>query len=201
MSEGTQGPVNPFDYMVKELAGNDTPVRLFASYVYELPFGRSRHFGSNWNGAVDAFLGGWQVSGITNYQTGFPFTPSITTNLDNGQGNQPDRVCNGSVPNPSINQWLNPSCFVLSPVNVFGNSGYDILRGPSWWNWDITLAKNFPLGEHRRVQFRGDLLNAFNQVAFGSPNTQVDVPGAGTITSTVANTNPRLIQFGLKLYF
>ena len=201
MSEGTQGPVNPFDYMVKELAGNDTPVRLFASYVYELPFGHSRHFGSTWNGTEDALLGGWQVSGITNYQTGFPFTPSITTNLDNGQGNQPDRTCNGSVPNPSINMWFNPSCFVLSPVNVFGNSGYDILRGPSWWNWDITLAKNFPLGEHRRVQFRADLLNAFNQVAFGSPNTEVDVPGAGTITSTVANTNPRLIQFGLKLYF
>jgi hypothetical protein len=153
------------------------------------------------NGAVDAVLGGWQVSGITNYQTGFPFTPSITSNLDNGQGNQPDRVCNGSVSNPTINLWFNPSCFVPSPVNVFGNSGYNILRGPSFWDWDITFAKNFSLGEARRLQFRADLLNAFNQVAFGNPNAQVDVPGAGTITSVLPNTNPRFIQFGLKLYF
>ncbi|MGA8596269.1 MAG: TonB-dependent receptor [Bryobacteraceae bacterium] len=201
MNEGLQSPLNPFYYMVNELASNDTPRRLFASYVYELPFGRSRQFGSNWNGALDAVLGGWQISGITNYQTGFPFTPSITSNLDNGQGNQPDRVCNGSLPSPSINLWFNPACFVASPVNVFGNSGYDILRGPSFWNWDLTLAKNFALGESRRLQFRADLLNAFNQVAFGNPNTQVGVAGAGTITSTLPNTNPRFIQFGLKLYF
>jgi len=201
LSEGVQSPVNPFGYMVKEPASNDTPFRFFASYVYELPFGRAKQFGSNWNKTVDAFLGGWQVSGITNYQTGLPFTPTITSNLDNGQGNQPDRICSGSVPNQSINLWFNPSCFVASTVNVFGNSGYNILRGPSFWNWDITVGKNFPFGETRRVEFRADLLNAFNQVAFGNPNTQVDVPGAGTITSTVTNTNPRLIQFGLKLYF
>ena len=201
LNKGLESPLNPFNYMVTQLASNDTPRRFFASYVYELPFGRSRQFGSNWNGPIDAVFGGWQVSGITNYQTGFPFTPSITSNLDNGQGNQPDRVCNGSLPNPTINLWFNPSCFVASPVNIFGNSGYDILRGPSWWDWDITLAKNFALGEARKLQFRADLLNAFNQVAFGNPNTQVDVPGAGTITSTVANTNPRYIQFALKLYF
>ena len=200
-STGSQGPADPFHYMVKALSGNDVPQRLVFSYVYELPLGRGKRFGANWNRAIDGVLGGWQLSGITNYQAGFPFTPSITSNLDNGEGNQPNRICDGRLSNRSISHWFDTSCFVASPVNVFGNSGYNIMRGPALRNWDMTLGKTFKPTEKIRLQFRGDFLNIFNQVVFGLPNAQVDTAGAGTISGTLGDTFPRRIQLGLKMYF
>jgi hypothetical protein len=194
--------VNPFDYMDKALSGNDVPQRLVTNFVYELPFGKGKPFGNGWNKGTDAALGGWQVAGIVNFQGGFPFTPGLSTSpLDNGQGDQPNRTCNGALPNPTINDWFNVSCFSAPAVNTYGNSGYNILRGPGLQNWDLTLSKQWYFGEVRRLQFRSDFLNAFNQVQFGLPNTSVDVPGAGTITGLATNTAPRRIQFALKLYF
>ena len=150
---------------------------------------------------MDAAVGGWQVSGIINYQSGFPFTPSITSPLDNGEGDQPNRVCNGSLSSPTINDWFNINCFTAPAKNTQGNSGFNILRGPAFENWDLTLSKSWSFTEARRLQFRTDFLNAFNQVQFGLPNAQVDVAGAGTITGLASNAAPRRIQFGLKLYF
>ncbi|MBV8707453.1 MAG: TonB-dependent receptor [Acidobacteriaceae bacterium] len=193
--------IDPFNYMVKSLAQDDVTHRLFASWVYELPFGHAKRFGSHTPALVDAVLGGWQIAGIFNYQSGFPFTPGITSNLDNGTGNLPNRVCNGSIPNPTIDRWFDPSCFQQTPVNVIGNSGFNILRGPSFSNWDVSVGKNWRIRETVRFQLRGEFLNAFNQVAFGNPNTQVDNPGAGQINGVLPNTFPRRIQIGAKLYF
>jgi hypothetical protein len=86
-------------------------------------------------------------------------------------------------------------------VNTYGNSGFNILRGPTLRNWDLTLGKTWNFTEVKRLQFRTEFLNAFNQTAFGLPNAQVDVACAGTITGVASNTAPRRIQFGLKLYF
>lgn len=194
--------VNPFDYMQKSLAPNDVPQRLVVNFIYELPVGKGKQFGNNWNTGMDAVLGGWQVSGIVNFQAGFPFTPSLASSpLDNGQGDQPNRVCNGSLSNPNIHDWFNTSCFTAPAVNTYGNSGFYILRGPGLQNWDLTFSKSWIFMESRRVQFRTDFLNAFNQTVFGLPNTQVDTAGAGTITGVGSNTAPRRIQFGVKLYF
>lgn len=193
--------VDPFNYMEKGRASYDVPHVLTLSYIYDLPVGRERRFGSGWSGVTEVFLGGWQVSGVSRYQSGFPFTPSIASNLDNGRGNRPNRICSGELSNPTIDRWFDSKCFVASPNNIIGNSGFNILRGPSWSRSDITLAKNFFLTEGTRIQFRADFLNAFNQVAFGNPNTSVDNPGGGTISGNINGYNPRLIQFGLKLYF
>ena len=193
--------VNPFAYMVKSLASDDVPQRLVTSFVYELPVGKGKPLGNAWNKGADAVFGGWEVAGIVNYQEGFPFTPTITSTLDNGQPDQPNRVCNGTVSNRNIYDWFDTSCFTAPGINQIGNSGFNILRGPTLRNWDLTLGKSWNFSETRRLQFRTEFLNAFNQTAFGLPNSQVDVAGAGTITGVASNTAPRRIQFGLKLYF
>jgi hypothetical protein len=185
-------------------AGFDTPQRITFSYMYRLPFGRREQYGSNWNKWTDAALGGWEVSGITLYMTGFPFTPSVASTLDNGNSNQPNRICNGNLAHKTIDYYYDWSCFVSPPINVFGNSGFGILRGPGQRSWDLSLMKNFPLGtEARYLQFRAEFFNLPNNENFGTPNSSQcgGACGEGTITSNATGTNPRQIQFALKLYF
>ncbi len=176
---------------------------LSVSYIYQLPFGRSRHWGKGWNGVTDSFLGGWEVSGITTYRSGFPFTPGITSTLDNGMGNAPNRICNGSVSNPTISHWFDPNCFVSPATNVFGNSGYNILYGPHFQDWDFATLKDFRFSESRYLQFRAEFFNLPNNVDFGNPNAFIcgGFCGEGTITGLAGGYNPRQIQFALKLYF
>ncbi len=195
---------NP-DYRMAQYSSTwfDVPQRLVFSYVYQLPFGRGRPVGAGWSRWTDAALGGWQMSGISSYESGYPFTPSVTSTLDNGNGNAPDRVCNGSVANPTIAAWYNWRCFVSAPHDVFGNSGYYILRGPGFVDWDFGMMKNFNFTESKQLQFRAEFFNIFNGVNFGPPISAQcgGLCGEGTITSEAVGYNPRLIQFALKFYF
>ena len=194
---------DPFNYMAnKAITGYDQPQYLVVSYSYELPVGKGKRFGANWNRLADAALGGWSVNGITTVHSGLPFTPSLSTsNLDNGQGNMPNRTCTGTVSNPTIQQWFDPTCFPTPALNVYGNTGYNVLRGPGFRNWDVSLFKNFRFTENRYLQFRSEFFNAFNNVDFANPNASLcgGNCGEGTITGT-ANI-ARQIQFALKLYF
>ena len=194
---------DPDHFMNKDIVGYDTPQRLVASYKYELPFGQKRHFGSHWNRAEDAVLGGWYATGITTYMGGFPFAPSITSTLDNGNGNAPNRICSGHVANPNIQEWYNWQCFVSPPTNVFGNMGYNILRGPGYRDWDVGLLKNFVFTETKYLQFRGEFFNLPNNVNFGMPNSFQcgGLCGEGTITSIASRSTPRQIQFAFKLFY
>ena len=85
------------------------------SPIYTLPVGQGQRFVSH-NKALDAVVGGWQLSGIMTYRTGLPFTPTLS-GIDelllgglNAQ-NRPDRICSGTLSNPTVNQWFNPACF------------------------------------------------------------------------------------------
>ena len=116
----------------------------------------------------------------------------------------PDRVCGGKLSHWTIARYYDPSCFVTPALNVFGNTGYGVLRGPGFRNWDLSLKKDFLLGaEFRYLQFRAEFFNLPNNVNFGMPNSFQcgGACGEGTITSTAAGSHPRQIQFALKLYF
>jgi hypothetical protein len=185
-------------------SGFDTPQRLTFSYNYEFPFGHRKRFGSNWNRFVDGALGGWSASGIIVYMTGFPFTPAISSNLDNGNGNVPDRICSGTISHWTIARYYDTSCFVTPALNVFGNTGFGVLRGPGFRNWDLSFKKDFPLGaEARYLQFRSEFFNLPNNVNWGMPNSFQcgGACGEGTITGTASGSHPRQIQFALKIYF
>ncbi|MBV9308461.1 MAG: hypothetical protein JOZ45_20115, partial [Acidobacteriaceae bacterium] len=180
---------------------------------FDIPFGRGRKFGRNLNRAVDAILGGWNLSGVTTFYSGLPFTPTLS-NVSNrpyaGPGNRPD-VGTGSpyATNQSRAQWLNigsndtlSSAFVIPAANTFGNYQYNALRGPIFINQDINLAKNFKLTERLTWQIRGEAYNVFNHANLGLPNTNVvGDPNGGTITGLAYGYTMRRLQFATRIDF
>jgi hypothetical protein len=183
----------------------DTPQRFVASYIWDLPVGAGRHF-LNRSGWVDQALGGWEFSGITSFQSGFPF--SVLSNDFSNTGSSttfPDRVCNGAGPQ-TVAEWFDTLCFTTALLSAalesgqprFGNAGRNILTGPGLNSWDLALLKNFQLSERLRLQARAEFYNAFNIPYFGAPNSTITSPGFGQLDS--AGT-PRDLQFALKLFF
>lgn len=199
-----QNWVNPDFYRAQLSNVSGQPRQIFVlSYNYQLPFGRSRQFGSSWNKWTDGALGGWQLSGILTHMTGLPFNPTVNSTLDNGNGDMPFRICDGAVSQPTIQLWYNINCFTTPGQNQFGNSGYNILYGPGFTDWDMAVMKKFSISESKYFQFRAEFYNTLNQVNFGLPSSLEcgGLCGEGVISSLASNYTPRLIQFGLKFYY
>jgi hypothetical protein len=176
------------------------PQRFIVSGVYDLPVGKGKHW-LNRGGVIDQVLGGWQLAGIFTKQSGIPFTVTTSTDLTNvGATDHPNRIASGTLPGgqQSINDWFNVAAFTLQAPYTYGNSGRDILRGPSLGNIDIKLGKSFRIAEGKRLEFRAESFNFTNTPYFGLPASAIDLPGAGKISSAgPAREN----QFGLKFVF
>jgi Carboxypeptidase regulatory-like domain len=187
----------------------DETHNLTAYAVYDLPFGKGRQYANSLNRAADAVVGGWTVSPILTLHTGFPlalYNNGTDQTGTNSRGLRPD--CNGTntvfgrSPAPAGTGggflWFDPSNY--SNAAGFGTCSPQLggLRGPGYYNWDISLQKNFNLTERFRLQFRSDFLNTFNRVNLASPNTTVDTSTTGVIQFSQPARN---IQFALKLYF
>jgi len=190
----------------RSLASYDIAHRFVVSYIYELPFGRGRRFGANWNKLANAVFGLWQINGFTNYQTGTPLSISANNvaGIFNPRGLANNNGKSGKLTgdiHARLNRYFDTSVFSQPPAFTFGNtqpSSPDI-RSPGIRNWDMSVFKEFQIREGWRLQFRAEAFNAFNTVRFGSPNTSVTSNQFGQI-STQANS-PRQLQFGLKLLF
>lgn len=186
----------------KSLDGDDIPQSLVINYVYQLPVGRGKRFGSKMNGVGNAILGGWQVSGITTYKSGFPLSIRPATNNSNsfGGGQRPNLIGNPHISNPTISEWFNVNAFAQPAPFTFGDVPRYMpnLRAPGYKDWDLAIEKWWQLGEKVRMQFRGEMYNAFNQVNFYAPNQTFGSPGFGTISAAL---DPRDVQFGMKIYW
>jgi len=192
-----------------------------ASYVWNLP----RLTGSN--GLVRNVVGGWQWTGIYSITTGDPLT--ILAGTDQSQtGNNLDRAdyvgpANQFGKSPSSQRggcsgvahclpWLDPSLFAKPSAGNYGNVGKGTWRGPTLWDVDTGLIKNFyPMPSHERLsfQFRGEFFNLLNHPQWSDPNVNFS-NGAfgstrstiGTATGNVATTaDSRIIQLALKMLF
>ena len=144
----------------------DVDHRFVASYIYQLPVGRGQKFLSGVNRAENVLVGGWQLSGITTFQTGFPY--SIQANDANGLNDTQFQRAN-YVPGCNIHggltkkfQRVNMSCFTQPAAGVYGNTGRNYLRQPGINNFDMGLAKNFAITERVQFQFHLDTFNTFN---------------------------------------
>jgi hypothetical protein len=194
----------------------DVRHRLVFSYEYELPFGRKKAIGGNATGLLNQIIGNWEIAGIATASTGNWFTPTdIVTNLSNSDGG--GFVFNAARPNvvgnpnakPCIAGTLFNTCAFATntTLGTFGNAGRNIIQGPGYQNWDISLFKNFPLNERSRFEFRAEFFNAFNHLnpEFSNPNTIGEniatENGSSGFGFAQAARDPRFIQFALKFYF
>ena len=199
-------PQNPNNLKAERgLAEFDIQHRFVASYVWELPFGQGRRYGSDAGAVFNALLGGWNVTGIHSFQSGLGLTAVQTgggvLDLGTERRGRPNLIGDPKGPQ-TIDQWFNRAAFAATDPTkgiVFGSSGIGVMRGPGLINFDFTLAKNFQFTETRYFQFRTELFNAFNRVNLGLPNLNVADNAFGTIRTTA--TPARIIQFALKFYF
>jgi hypothetical protein len=183
----------------------DMPHRIVANFTYELPFGRGKAIGANWNGFVDTILGGWQTNGILTYNSARPLVFEVITNTSNsfGGGQHPNTTgVFAGLPSSerTIARWFDTSQFSLPAPYTFGNLGRTSnLRGDAFKNIDFSVFKNFRILEGLDLQFRAESFNLLNQVVLGAPNTTVGSATFGQVTG--GGNSPRQIQFGLKILF
>lgn len=198
-----------------------------ASIIYDLPFGRGKRFGQDWNDTANTILGNWEVTVIQKITSGFPvfvidsFNQSGVNFQNNGNSlNRPDIVADpnkaGVVSaNPgcvapahlhTATAWFNPCAFVLVPAGQLGDASRTPISGPSFVNTDFSVIKQFALPwENVGLNFRAEFFNLFNHPQFGLPVTpgtgyaDINAGNFGAISSTV--NNPRVLQFGVKLTF
>ncbi len=193
---------NPFNLAAdRGPSAYDVTQRSVTSFTYELPYGRSRRYGSNIPRLLDYALGGWQTAGIFTVQGGFPFSVTESADPSNTSGGfdyRPDVVGNPKISNQSIQQWFNPSAFRRPAAYTFGNAGRNILRAPGLTNLDLSLLKNFHFTESFYLQFRAEAFNVANHPHFFAPNSNIDDANVGKIFGA---SDPRILQLAAKIYF
>lgn len=178
---------------------SDYERRYVQSLVYKVP---NHAFKSK---LASNLIGGWGLSSIFTYQSGFPVTPRVS--FDNSQSqtfaDRPD-VVNGVAIFPQGTmtpvQRFNPTAFAVAAPRQFGNSSKGIIQGPHSIDLDAAALRDFKLCGAFNIQFRAEVFNLANHANFAGPNPFIDIPSiAGSITSTT--TTSRQLQFAVKLAF
>jgi hypothetical protein len=209
-----------------------TPQVLAVNYSYALPLGKGQLLFANAGDLTSKIVSGWQLSGISDFQSGQPFSVTYTApGAPVGQVSGRANYTGSTSPYPSNKtraQWFNPAAFanpscynsvtsgtncqnVLTAGNTagvttydsYGTSQYDMLRGPAFQDWDMSLQKNTTWRERYNVQLRADSFNIFNHPNFAVPNAAITNSNAGTITGTSGTPSyeARTLEFAIKFSF
>ena len=179
------------------------------SEVWELPFGPGKRFLGNSPRAVDLLFGGWQLNTITTWMSGLPFTPVSFRSCSVIAGPcRPDRVGDPGLNNRNRDGWfavgIGPGTpWARAALGKHGNAGRNSLRGPSFFQTDLSIFKNFRITEATRLAFRAEGFNIFNKVNLGLPDSCVDCNAAtaGKIFNLAAGAQMRQFQLALRLSF
>jgi hypothetical protein len=211
---------------VRAVSDFDTTHQINVNWIAELPFGKGRSFGRNAGTALDALIGGWQLSGLARWTTGFPFT------VDNGQfwATNWDEQGSGRLiaipqtgafkqPDGTVSVFANPTAALNDFVHPFpGQSGSrNVLRGQGYAGWDMNLSKRWKLPwESHSLQFRWEVYNVpnlkrFNVLPSGATGLTNGIGDSGVPTLTQVPsafgdyagllTQPRVMQFALRYEF
>ena len=197
----------------------DVSQRFVASYVYNLPIGRGKKIGRGVSRLADLAIGGWEVTGITTFQAGFPFSIGAS-DIHGVQGTFAQRA--NLVPGCSVHggltqpfQRLNMACFAQPALATYGNSPRNFLRQPGIDNWNMGFAKSVHLTERINFQINVDTFNTFNHHQYSGDVGGLIVSGSGgndTIDNEVNDSeatagkitgasSPRILQLAGKISF
>jgi hypothetical protein len=197
----------------------DVKHQIIVDAIWDLPFGHGQTFGRNSSRWVNELIGGWQVSGVYSFRTGFafPIQDGVST-VSFGSTGYP--IFNGNTAALAVNPHTDPNLgggiqLFADPAAALASfsaptgtetGARDELRGPHFSNVDLALSKNFPLwGEKYRLQFRTEAYNAFNHTNFALPsNININGSNFGLITSTSSvsgDQSARVLQFALRFEF
>jgi hypothetical protein len=200
--------VNPIDpALSRALSAFDVKHNFVVSYAYELPF-------DHWFGGTNRWTGGWTISGITHFSSGFPVT--LLNYGDNSLlGAEPNGINNYGVDEPQYlpgpldlnsnprdgTSYFNTSRFSIQPLGEPGNARRRFFYGPGIDNYDMALLKSIPLTESRSLQFRFEGFNIFNHAQFYGPASVNGNINSSTFGDVVSAAAPRLMQVAVKFTF
>jgi Carboxypeptidase regulatory-like domain len=211
---GGSTPANAYNYSLERSNSPfDQRHRFVANATYVLPIGKGGMILNNGN-LASRMLGGWQLNAIVTLTTGTPFTVTAPDESSTGGSHQsranciadpytgassdPSQIAGGTAPG----FFLNPTAFAIPALGTFGTCAPRSFHGPGLENADLSVFKDFVFTERFRMQFRSEFFNALNHPNFGNPSASIaasSIGSFGKVTSTI--TDPREIQFALKLYF
>jgi hypothetical protein len=204
--------------VLAERGNSDFDIRhnLTISHVVELPVGRGRRLGANMGRTLNYILGGFSLAGLAQLRTSLPVY--VSSGVDYGdvgiatsprpalrQGSLSDLYSNGRldkiqfwIPKAEADQRLGIPTNVTDPYAVTRRNS---LSGPGVRFYDLSLVKKIPLTERAQLGFEANFFNIFNRAILGPPVAILSDSRFGRITNTLAGSNPRQIQLGLKLVF
>ena len=167
------------------------------SGTYEFPLYRGA---TGWQEAV---LGNWRLNGIVTMQSGAPFSVTLIedrANIGAGPAQRPDMTGDPNLPRGDRTplQWFNTGAFSLQDQFTFGSAPRNPVFAPGLANVDLSLQKNWLVGDGSRLEFRWEIFNVFNRTNFDVPNRFYGSPNFGRIFSAL---NAREMQFGLRYTF
>lgn len=192
--------------------GFDRKHNITVAQNFDVPIGKGRHFGNDWGRGADAVLGGWALNGVTTWMSGLPFWPSFDG------GNRPYTGPAGIVDigtgdpyaHQGRDQWIAGGLggpFLAPADYVFGNYPYNGLRGPHFFQQDLSLFKTLKPTEKISLEIRVEAFNVFNHTNLGMPNGDVTSSEVGKITGLAYSGGDtssgamRTLQFGFHLKF
>ncbi|MBS1854114.1 MAG: TonB-dependent receptor [Acidobacteria bacterium] len=211
---GGSTPATAYNYSLERSNSPfDVTQRFVANAVWDLPVGKGGAVLNN-NSLASRMIGGWQLNTIVTMETGTPFTVTAPDVSQTGGSHASRANCTGDpysgatsdrsqfVGSGATGFFLNPAAFAIPATGTFGTCAPRAFHGPGIQDVDLSLFKRFPIRESWNVEFRTEFFNAWNHANFNNPNASVAASALGSFGKTFSTvTDPREIQFALKLYF